>query len=125
MNKICGFCKNKMTIKLGTEDSNFTFYTYDCKLCANSYDVSYRQLINKETDQLLGVTFGIEEFYVILNFDLYPVYQEANWTYVYKNVEGSHIRLATPIFKIPYIMSFKFDDRVALLEKLKKYTLFS
>src|ERR1035437_5216334 len=77
MNKICGFCKNKMTIKLGTEDSNFTFYTYDCKLCANSYDVSYRQLINKETDQLLGVTFGIEEFYVILNFDLYPVYQEA------------------------------------------------
>ncbi len=127
MNKHCAYCKEIMPIKNAAAPA--ALCVYECPTCQMSlqyeYDISYRELYREEDDKLVGVTFGIEKFYVILNIDLAPVYGKTNYTHVYKNVLGKHISQTKPIFEVPGIISFPLDNPPLLLEKLKLYTLFS
>lgn len=125
MNKHCEYCKKLMPIKNDTS----VLSVYECHICQTSlqyeYDISYRELYRKEDDKLVGVTFGIDKFWVILNIDLKPVFGKVDYTHVYKNVLGQHVRETKPIFELKGIVSFPFDNPPLLLEKLKLYTLFS
>lgn len=128
----CKLCGNAAPI---TEHRNATMFNiYVCIGCqAPNYKTRYREIYS-QSDKLLGASLRLDDYYVVLNYNLNYRNRKVNYTSIYKKIIGElesspDLEPLTwdadlPVIEFDFILDLPNDVKL-IKQKLQTYVLFS
>lgn len=128
----CKLCSNTAPITEHSNDKIFDIYV--CAGCqVPNFKTRYREIYS-QNDKLLGASLRLDDYYIVLNYNLTYMYKEANYTSIYKKIIGElesspDLEPLTwdadlPVIEFDFILDLPNDVRL-IKNKIQTYILFS
>jgi len=114
---ICHFCNSMLRDTAPAGSLKELFLLYVCSRC-QPHEVIYRELYDKDTNQLLTEAVRIDEFLIFRNY-------KDNTTEFDKTIKKNNLANVTAIFKMEGIWHFPSTDIETVKRKINIYTVFS
>jgi len=112
----CGFCHKELEIVNHTNSDLFDVYL--CEKCLEpEFGTRYREVSYKGQKEILATTIRIDEYYIVLNYNLNLSAQRTNFTQIHKGI--------VLIFDLDFILRLPLHDPALAKRKLQIYTTFS